>query len=107
MKAYDPVAMDNASRDVPGISMCDNPYGAAEDSDALLVLTPWNEFKHLDMRRIQQTMRRPILIDGRNMYGPEELRAIGFEYRGVGRGYNGEGTIDDGESSTTESTQTG
>lgn len=107
VKAYDPVAMDNASRDVAGISMCDNPYGAAKDSDALLVLTPWNEFKHLDMRRIQQTMRRPILIDGRNMYSPEELRAIGFEYRGVGRGYNGEGAQDDGDSSTSEPAQTG
>ena len=96
VKAYDPVAMDSASRDVPAISMCDSPYGAAEDSDALLVLTPWNEFKHLDMRRVLQTMRRPILIDGRNMYIPEELRELGFEYRGVGRGYNGEGTQGNG-----------
>lgn len=96
VKAYDPVAMDNASRDVPGISMCDNPYGAAADSDALLVLTPWNEFKNLDMKRVFRTMRRPILIDGRNMYSPEELREIGFEYRGVGRGYNGEGAQDKG-----------
>ena len=91
VKAYDPVAMDGASRDAPGISMCDSPYGAAEDSDALLVLTPWHEFKHLDMKRLLKLMKRPILIDGRNMYSPEELRAIGFEYRGVGRGYNGEG----------------
>lgn len=96
VKAYDPVAMDSAGRDVPGINMCDNPYSAAQDSDALLVLTPWNEFKHLDMRRVLKTMRRPILIDGRNMYSPEELRATGFEYRGVGRGYNGEGTQTDG-----------
>jgi len=96
VKAYDPVAMDSASRDVPDISMCDSPYGAAADSDALLVLTPWNEFKHLDMRRVLQTMRRPILIDGRNMYIPEELRELGFAYRGVGRGYNGEGTQDNG-----------
>ncbi len=96
VKAYDPVAMESASRDVPAIAMCDSPYGAAEDSDALLVLTPWNEFKHLDMRRVLQTMRRPILIDGRNMYIPEELRELGFEYRGVGRGYNGEGTQGNG-----------
>ncbi len=94
VKAYDPVAMGNASRDVPGITLCDSPYGAAEASDALLVLTPWNEFKHLDMKRVLKSMRRPILIDGRNMYSPEELRAIGFEYRGVGRGYNGAGASD-------------
>ena len=105
VKAYDPVAMDGASRDVPGIAMCDNPYQAAEDSDALLVLTPWNEFKHLDMRRVRQTMRQPILIDGRNLYSPEELRAIGFEYRGVGRGYNGEGTHDDKDPSPLEPAQ--
>ncbi len=96
VKAYDPVAMGNASRDVPGITLCDSPYGAAEASDALLVLTPWNEFKHLDMKRVLKSMRRPILIDGRNMYSPEELRAIGFEYRGVGRGYNGAGASDNG-----------
>ncbi len=103
VKAYDPVAMAGASREAPGIIMCDHPYGAAEDSDALLVLTPWNEFKHLDMRRVLQTMRRPILIDGRNMYSPDELRAIGFEYRGVGRGYNGEGTHDNGDPAAVES----
>ncbi len=97
VKAYDPVAMANASRDVPGIMMCDNPYSAADQSDALLVLTPWNEFKQLDMRRVRKSMNRPIIIDGRNMYNPDELKAIGFVYRGVGRGYNGEGTLANGD----------
>lgn len=96
IKAYDPVAMNNASRDVPGISMCDNPYDAAEGTDALLVLTPWNEFKNLDMRRVLKSMKRPILIDGRNMYDPDELKELGFIYRGVGRGYKGEGTLANG-----------
>ena len=91
VKAYDPVAMENVRRELPGIVLCENSYAAAENADALIILTPWNEFKHLDMRRIQQFMSRPVLIDGRNMYAPEELRALGFEYRGVGRGYNGEG----------------
>ena len=90
VKAYDPVAMPNASRDLPGITMCDNPYNAAAESDALLVLTPWNEFKQLDMKRVLKSMQRPIIIDGRNMYNPDELKALGFIYRGVGRGYNGE-----------------
>ncbi|MCY3780606.1 MAG: UDP-glucose/GDP-mannose dehydrogenase family protein [Chloroflexi bacterium] len=93
VKAYDPVAMANASRDLPGITMCDNPYSAAAESDALLVLTPWNEFKQLDMRRVLKSMKRPIIIDGRNMYSPDELKAMGFVYRGVGRGYNGEGAL--------------
>ena len=91
VKAYDPVAMDNASRDLPDLQLCQSPYEAADGSEALLVLTPWNEFKQLDMRRVHASMQRPILIDGRNMYSPDELRKIGFEYRGVGRGYNGEG----------------
>lgn len=91
VKAYDPVAMDNACSEVPDLIPCENPYGAAEDAEALLVLTPWNEFKQLDMRRIRQLMKRPIMIDGRNMYNPDELRLLGFKYRGVGRGYNGEG----------------
>ena len=77
--------------------MCDNPYGAAAESDAVLVLTPWNEFKQLDMRRMLKSMKRPIIIDGRNMYNPDELKAIGFVYRGVGRGYNGEGTLANGD----------
>lgn len=91
VKAYDPVAMDNACGETPALIACDSPYSAAEEAEALLVLTPWNEFKQLDMRRIRQLMKRPILIDGRNMYNPDELRLLGFEYRGVGRGYNGEG----------------
>lgn len=91
VKAYDPVAMDNACREVPDLVPCDNSYSAAKDAEALLVLTPWNEFKQLNMQRIRQLMKRPILIDGRNMYNPNELRLLGFEYRGVGRGYNGEG----------------
>ena len=91
VKAYDPVAMDNASQELPAIQMCESPYEAAEGSDALLALTPWNEFKHLDMRRIHGSMANPVFIDGRNMYNPAELRNIGFVYRGVGRGYNGEG----------------
>ena len=91
VRAYDPVAMENASRDVPGLTLCKDSYAAAEGSDALLVLTPWNEFKHLDMARILRSMKQPILIDGRNMYDPAELRALGFKYRGVGRGFNGSG----------------
>ena len=97
VKAYDPVAMENASREAPGIILCDNSYCAAEEADALMVLTPWNEFKHLDMARIRGSMRRPNLIDGRNMYNPDELRLMGFKYRGVGRGYDGAGVTANGD----------
>lgn len=91
VKVYDPVAMANAQSELPDLRPCDNPYSAAEDAEAMLVLTPWNEFKQLDMKRIRRLMKRPIIIDGRNMYSPDEMRSLGFEYRGVGRGYNGQG----------------
>ncbi|MCY3833508.1 MAG: UDP-glucose/GDP-mannose dehydrogenase family protein [Chloroflexi bacterium] len=91
VKVYDPVAMANARAELPDLQPCDNPYSAAEDAEAMLVLTPWNEFKQLDMKRIRHLMKRPIIIDGRNMYSPDEMRLLGFEYRGVGRGYNGQG----------------
>lgn len=93
VKAYDPVAMENASQEINRMILCDNSYDVAKDADALLVLTPWNEFKHLDMDRILNSMKQPILIDGRNMYDPDDMRDMGFTYRGVGRGYNGEGIM--------------
>lgn len=96
VQAYDPVAMENACQEVPGMRLCSNSYAAAQDADALLVLTPWNEFKHLDMARILNSMRQPILIDGRNMYDPDDMRGKGFEYRGVGRGYHGAGIMANG-----------
>ena len=96
VQAYDPVAMQNASQEVPEMRLCDHPYAAAEDADALLALTPWNEFKQLDMNRILNSMKQPILIDGRNMYDPDDMRALGFAYRGVGRGYNGAGIMANG-----------
>lgn len=87
IKAYDPVAMDNARRVLPDITYCTDPYQVAEGADALVVATEWNEFKHLDLERVRKAMRRPVLVDGRNIYDPEAMIALGFTYRGVGRGY--------------------
>ncbi len=91
VRAYDPVAMPNSEHEYPDIVMCENPYDAAKNADALVALTPWNEFKQLDMERIRDSMKQPILMDGRNLYEPEKMRSFGFRYRGVGRGYDGEG----------------
>lgn len=91
VKGYDPVAMENAAAEVPGIHLCGNPYEVAEGVDALLVMTEWNEFKQLNMNQLMATMKQPVIVDGRNLYNPEDLHAMGFTYRGVGRGYNGEG----------------
>ncbi len=87
VRAYDPVAMPNARKLLPDVQLADDPYEMAEGCDALVVVTDWNEFKQLDMERIRDLMRRPVLIDGRNIYDPARMRALGFQYRGIGRGY--------------------
>jgi len=91
VRAYDPVAIDNARRELPDVTMTTDPYTLAEGCDALVVVTEWNEFKQLDLARIRQTMRQPILLDGRNIYDPDMVHRLGFTYRGMGRGYHGEG----------------
>jgi UDPglucose 6-dehydrogenase len=78
-------------RMIPAIEMAKNPYSLAEKCDALVVCTEWNEFKQLDLRRIRDVMRQPIIVDGRNIYDPKTMIRFGFIYRGVGRGYDGDG----------------
>ena len=89
VKAYDPVAMDVANTLLPEVEMQPDPYTMAKDCDALAVVTEWNEFKNLDLVRIHGLLRQPIIVDGRNIYDPEEMSCLGFHYRGFGRGYNG------------------
>ena len=86
VQAYDPAAMPAVARELPTIILCDNPYQVAEGADALVLATEWNEFKNLDFERIRQTMRQPIIMDGRNLWDPEQLQALGFTYFGIGRG---------------------
>jgi len=88
VRGYDPIAMEKAARVLPEVELAPDPYALAEGCDALVVCTEWNEFKHLDLARIRDLMRRPVLIDGRNIYEPDEMRRLGFEYRGIGRGYS-------------------
>jgi len=88
IKAYDPQAEETAKRLLTNVEYCENPYAAAEDADALILVTEWNEFKQLDMMRIKATMRQPILLDGRNIYDPRRMKEMGFILRGMGRGYN-------------------
>jgi UDPglucose 6-dehydrogenase len=85
VRAYDPVSMSNARRYLPEIEYAANPYEAAAEADALVVLTHWNEFKQVDLSRVARAMRKPILVDGRNLYDPSEARRHGFVYAGVGR----------------------
>jgi len=89
VRAYDPVAMGVAAKMMPNVSLAEDAYELATGCDALVVITEWNEFKHLDLRRIKQVMRGNVLVDGRNLYEPRIMHEYGFVYRGVGRGYNG------------------
>lgn len=87
VKGYDPVAMTVAAKMLPDLILAEDAYELAKDCDALVLMTEWNEFKHLDMAQIKSLMRQPIFIDGRNLYEPETMIGYGFTYRGVGRGY--------------------
>ncbi len=92
VRGYDPVSMSNVARTHPWIDLRQDAYDLVAGCDAVIVVTEWNEFKQLDKERVRDLMARPILIDGRNIYDPAYMRSIGFEYRAIGRGYNGEGT---------------
>jgi UDPglucose 6-dehydrogenase len=89
VKAYDPVATEVARPLLRSVELCGNAYEVAQDSDALVVVTDWNEFKQLDMIRVKESMRQPIVVDGRNIYDPDQMAEMGFVYRGFGRGYDG------------------
>jgi UDPglucose 6-dehydrogenase len=89
VRAYDPVASLVAAPLMPGVEMSPDPYSLADGCDALMVITEWNEFKQLDLERIRELLNQPVLFDGRNIYEPEKMRQLGFDYRGFGRGYNG------------------
>ncbi len=86
VRAYDPVAIENARRVLPAsVRYCQSCYDAAEGADAVAVVTEWNEFKLLNLERLRQVMRRPLVFDGRNVYEPERMRRLGFEYHSIGR----------------------
>ena len=85
VRAYDPAAVERARLLVPDLEYLKDAYEVADGADALVLITEWNEFRQLDLRRVKKLMRRPVMIDGRNIYDPELLKEMGFTYRGVGR----------------------
>ncbi|MFA5801091.1 MAG: UDP-glucose/GDP-mannose dehydrogenase family protein [Thermoleophilia bacterium] len=85
VKAYDPVAIPYAAKAVRGILLCDDVLSAVKDSDAVVLVTEWEEFSHLPLKEIKERMRYPLIIDGRNFLDPDEIRAAGFTYEGIGR----------------------
>ncbi|VAX15218.1 UDP-glucose 6-dehydrogenase [hydrothermal vent metagenome] len=86
VRAYDPVSMDNAAKEMPDITYCDSAYDALTGVDAMIVVTEWREFKLLDMERIKGLMKTPVIFDGRNVYDAGRVRSAGFEYFSIGRG---------------------
>jgi UDPglucose 6-dehydrogenase len=85
VKGYDPAAMELAAKLMRKITCCSDAYDVARGSDALILVTEWEEFKSLDLSVIARSMNHPIFIDGRNMYKPEEMARAGFIYEGIGR----------------------
>ncbi|RJR15481.1 UDP-glucose/GDP-mannose dehydrogenase family protein [Candidatus Microgenomates bacterium] len=85
VKAYDPVASDNAKKIMPDISYVASAYDAAKGSDALVLVTEWNEFRQLNLSKIKDTLKTPRFFDGRNVYDPEMMKKLGFHYFSVGR----------------------
>jgi UDPglucose 6-dehydrogenase len=85
IRAFDPVAMANAARELPDITLCKNEYDACENADALVLMTEWNQFRMLDLARVKSLLREAVVIDLRNVYDPVAIRKAGFRYDSVGR----------------------
>jgi UDPglucose 6-dehydrogenase len=85
IRAYDPVGLGEASRMDPDLVPCSDEYDAASSADLLVLATEWNQFRNMDLSRLKEAMREPNVADLRNIYEPEEMRELGFNYMGVGR----------------------
>jgi UDPglucose 6-dehydrogenase len=86
VQVYDPQAMTKTNPLFPSIRYCSDPYQVAEGAEALMIVTEWDEFKHLNWERIRNSMARPLLLDGCNLLNGEEMVKLGFEYLGIGKG---------------------
>ena len=85
IRAYDPEGMGEARKHLKDIEWVEEAYGVMPSADALLILTEWNEFRVLDLDRVRRELKRPLMIDLRNIYTPDEMARAGFEYHSVGR----------------------
>jgi UDPglucose 6-dehydrogenase len=85
IRAYDPEGMEEAKKELTGIEMVGGPYEVADNADAIVILTEWDQFRALDFERIATQMKKPVMVDLRNIYNPEDLRQDGFTYVSIGR----------------------
>jgi UDPglucose 6-dehydrogenase len=85
IRAYDPQAMERCRQIFENVTYCEDAYATAQGADALVIATEWNEFRALNFERIRKAMNAPNVIDLRNVYDPQRMRALGFNYTSVGR----------------------
>jgi UDPglucose 6-dehydrogenase len=85
VRAYDPEAMEEARKLVPNVELCEDSYDACRGADALVIVTEWNQFRMLDLTRVKELLRQPLIADLRNIYEPGPMRDAGFSYVSVGR----------------------
>ncbi len=85
VKAYDPVAMEQAKKVMKDIVFENDAYSTADDTDVLVFMTEWNQFRNLDLNRLKKSMKKPVIVDLRNIYSREKLEKLGFSYTAVGR----------------------
>ncbi len=85
IRAYDPEAMERAKKLLEDVRFCKDPYEAVRGSDCLVLLTEWPEFKELDFKKIKKLLKQPLVVDGRNMFDPLEMKTLGFQYICIGR----------------------
>ena len=85
VQAFDPEGMDEAAKLLDGVQFREGPYEAVEGADVVVILTEWDQFRALDLDRVKLLMRQPVMVDLRNVYRPEEMRARGFRYASIGR----------------------
>ena len=88
VRGYDPVSRQVAAPLMPAVEIFDDVYKMAKDCDALIVVTPWNEFKQLDLEKVKGLLKSPVIYDGRNIYDPAVMQEMGYTYRAIGRGSN-------------------
>ncbi len=85
VRAHDPEGMDQAKPQLDKVIWCSDAYDAAEGADALALVTEWNEYRALDMNRLHDAMNGDVVVDMRNVYQPDDMRAKGFDYSSIGR----------------------
>jgi UDPglucose 6-dehydrogenase len=85
IRAYDPVATENAKKELKNVHFFDDPYKTLEGCEALVVATEWDLFRNIDLEQVKKLLKKPVIIDGRNIYPPETMKELGFNYIGIGR----------------------